>query len=116
MEYGTCSAFDTNRVIVRERVKKATWSLQGSQKWSHSEISKDTDTDTHPLLTDVNLGATRLHIGPIGVPPRQHEKFTMPGDWYDDEDDAAEKKEPDEMKQHDDKQDNRVSVRQDQKG
>lgn len=92
--------------------KKITWEIAGVLKVaSRLSIVQLRMTLTHLWLTDVNLGATRLHIGPIGVPPRQHEKFTMPGDWYDDEEDAAEKKEPDEMKQHDDKQDNRVSER-----
>lgn len=38
------------------------------------------------LFPELKLGAEPLKIGPIGVPPRKHEKFTVPGEWYDDED------------------------------
>lgn len=39
---------------------------------------------------DVKLGAERLHIGPIGV-PHSKEKFTLPEDWYDDEEENEHK-------------------------
>lgn len=41
-------------------------------------------------FSDVKLGAERLHIGPIGV-PHSKEKFTLPEDWYDDEEENEHK-------------------------
>ncbi|XP_068210451.1 YLP motif-containing protein 1-like isoform X6 [Palaemon carinicauda] len=40
---------------------------------------------------DVKFGeSTKLLIGPIGVPPSK-DKFTLPGDWYDDDDENDKK-------------------------
>merc|ERR1712008_269405 len=50
---------------------------------------------------DVKLNTHPLNIGPIGVPNDPPQKFVMPGDWYDDEDENEKK---DEASQKTDKE------------
>lgn len=61
------------------------------------------------VISDVKLGAEPLKIGPIGVPPQKQEKFTLPGDWYDD-DEENERKEA-EGKEEGDKEEENQEVR-----
>lgn len=57
----------------------------------------------------MKLGAEPLKIGPIGVPPRKQEKFTLPGEWYDDEDEREGEEGAGEKEQQKDKDEKKVS-------
>lgn len=65
------------------------------------------------MFPELKLGAEPLKIGPIGVPPRKHEKFTMPGEWYDDEDERDGTEGGGEQEEQD-KDDKKVSERRDE--
>lgn len=65
------------------------------------------------LFPELKLGAEPLKIGPIGVPPRKHEKFTVPGEWYDDEDER-EGTEGGGEQEDQDKDEKKVSERSDE--
>lgn len=59
------------------------------------------------MFPELKLGAEPLKIGPIGVPPQKHEKFKMPGEWYDDEDEREGG--GDQEEQEKDEKDKKVS-------
>lgn len=75
--------------------RKSTGGKDEEESKEGANKKKKTDTDTKAAVfhdpqdekIDVKLGTAPLVIGPIGVPPQEHKKFTLPGEWYDDDDD-----------------------------